>query len=190
MVTTMRAKGVVTYRSPENPNILAAKQLQKQKQEERQARAERRANTPVPNWIAYKDIVFKVGVNVDETGRWLGGKLPPCKVCGGILPPREHHICSGFEPKFVEHTPERKERWEAKREEIRESRLKRPPTCSVCGEEMEDIEDGQWHWEQHEGKPEREHYAVDGEHDGDLDGYEDEPEEDWCDEDDGDPDCD
>jgi hypothetical protein len=186
-----RAKGVVTYRSPENPNILAAKQLQKQKQEEAAARRAARYSQPVPNWIAYKDIVFKVGVNVDETGRWLGGKLPPCKVCGGILPPREHHVCSSFQPKFVEYTPERKERWEAKREEIREARrLNRGVFCSECGDLLECPEDAQWHFEDHGGKPYREHYALDGEHDGDLDGYEDEPEEDYCEGDDDGYDCD
>ena len=55
---------------------------------------------------------------------------------------------------------------------------------------MDDPEDAQWHWEDHEGKPERRHYAVDGEHDGDLDGYDDVPEEDHCEGDDDGYDCD
>lgn len=41
-----------------------------------------------------------------------------------------------------------------------------------------------------EGKPEREHDAVDGEPDGDMEGYEDEPEEDYCEGDDDGYDCD
>ena len=75
-------------------------------------------------------------------------------------------------------------------DEIRETRRAgRGVFCSECGVLLEDPEDAQWHFEDHEGRPERNHYAVDGEHDGDLDGYDDEPEEDYCDEDDG-YDCD
>lgn len=101
------------------------------------------------------------------------------------------HVCEGYKPQFVDHTPERKERWEAEREETRESRRQlKAVTCSVCGEILECPEDAEWHWEQHEGKPEREHYAIDGEPDGDLDGYEDEPEEDYCEGHDDGYDCD
>lgn len=156
------------------------------------AKAERQAKRdaePVPNWRCYPKL-FIIGKNIDHLGNWLGGKLPPCYVCGGNLPPREHHICDGYKAKFVEHTPERKERWEAQREEIRETRRAgRGVFCSECGALLEDPEDAQWHFEDHEGRPERKHYAVDGEHDGDLDGYDDEPEQDYCDEDDG-YDCD
>lgn len=160
--------------------------------EKAKAKAERQAKRdaePVPNWRCYPT-VFKVGVNIDETGRWLGGRLPRCKVCEANLHPGENHKCDGFKPKFKEHTKEAHERWEAKREEIRESRRAlRGVFCSECDELMEDPSDAEWHFEDHGGKPCRNHYAIDGEPDGDLDGYEDEPEEDWCDEDDGD-DCD
>lgn len=88
----------------------------------------------------------------------------------------------------MEHTPERKERWEGKREEIRESRP-RGVYCSECNELLDCPEDAQWHFEDHGGKPERNHYALDGEPDGDLDGYDDEPEDDYCEDDDG-YDCD
>ncbi len=185
-----RAKGVVTYRSPVNPNILAAEELAKQKEEQRRERAAARAAAPVPNYICYP-AAFK---DYDpKTGRWKGGpsRLPTCHVCGGNLPPMENHVCAGFTPKYVERTEETKQRWEAKREEIRESRQRKlHPTCSVCGEEIEDFEMGQWHWDSHEGVPERVHQAVDGEPDGDLDGYEDEPEEDYCEGDDDGYDCD
>jgi hypothetical protein len=50
---------------------------------------------------------------------------------------------------------------------------------------MPELEDAEWHWNDHEGRPEREHQAVNGDED-DLSGYEDEPEDDYC-EDDGDP---
>jgi hypothetical protein len=172
----------IVYSSPENPNILAAKKLLKEREEARKERRIRDAERPVPNHICYKDSAFK---------DWKpGDKIPPCWVCGGLLHRNEHHICDGFEPMFVEHTPERKERWEAQREEIRETRrLGRGVFCTECGELMEDPEDAQWHAEDHGGKAYRELYALDGEPDGDLEGYDDEPEEDYCDEDDG-YDCD
>jgi hypothetical protein len=158
-----------------------------------QAKAERQAKRdaePVPNWRCYP-MVFIVGKNIDHNGNWLGGMLPKCRVCEDRLPPREHHVCSGFTPKYVERTEETKQRWEAKREEIRESRQRqRYATCSVCGEEIEDFEMGQWHWDSHEGLPERVGQGVDGEHDGDLDGYDDVPEEDHCEGDDDGYDCD
>lgn len=178
----------IVYKSPENPNIAAAKTLLKERAEKTAVRREARGNAPVPNYICYAWLF----PNYDpKTGRGAPSPLPKCKKCEGIIAPKEHHVCSGFQPKFVEHTPERKERWEAKREEIRESRRQlKAVTCSVCGEILECPEDAEWHWEQHEGKPEREHYAVDGEPDGDLDGYEDEPEEDFCEGDDDGYDCD
>ena len=186
-----RAKGVVTYRSPVNPNILAAEELAKQKEEQRRERAAARAATPVPNWICYQNILFFVGKNVDEKGNWLGGLLPPCKRCGERIHPKDNHVCPGFTPKYVERTEETEQRWEAKREEIRETRrAQRGVFCTECGDLLEDPEDAQWHYEDHGGKPYREHYAVDGEPDGDLDGYEDEPEEDYCEGDDDGYDCD
>jgi hypothetical protein len=141
-----------------------------------------RAETEVPNRICYADTAFK---------DWKpGDKIPTCHRCDAILHPNENHKCPGFQPKYVQRTPERKERWEAQREAIHESRAGMCGVfCSECGEHLEDFEDGQWHWEDHQGKPERHHYAIDGEPDGDLEGYEDEPEEDYCEDDDG-YDCD
>jgi hypothetical protein len=169
------------------------------------AKAEReakRAATPVPNWIAYKDILFVVGKNVDHNGNWLGGLLPKCKVCEGHLPPREHHECSGFVPKYVEHDEAWHERQEARREEIRASKPKAIPTCDECGAEMLTLEDGQWHEEncvtdetrilRHENRLHAryaDHSAVNGDED-DVSGYEDEPEDDCCEGDDDGYDCD
>lgn len=178
----------IVYRSPENPNVLAAKKLLEQKREEAAARREARANAPVPNYICYAWLF----PNFDpKTGKGAPSPLPKCKKCDGIIHPMDNHKCEGFTPKYVERTEETKQRWEAKREEIRESRQRqRYPTCSVCGEEIEDFEMGQWHWDSHEGLPERVRQAVDGEHDGDLDGYDDVPEEDHCEGDDDGYDCD
>ena len=180
----------IVYKSPENPNVLAAKKLHKERAEANAARREARANAPVPNYICYAWLF----PNFDpKTGKGAPKPVPKCPKCEGTIFPMEHHDCPGFTPKYVEHTPEWKEKQEARREEIRESRRaerQRYPTCSVCGEEIEDFEAGQWHWEDHEGKPERERYALDGEHDGDLDGYDDEPEEDYCEGDDDGYDCD
>lgn len=118
-----RPKGVVVYRSPENPLVAEAEKNQKQErlrlQTERAERRERREERGVPNWIAYQGIVFVVGKNVDENGKWLGGKLPKCRVCEGILHPQENHQCEGFTPKYVEHDEAWKERQEYKREYAR-----------------------------------------------------------------------
>jgi hypothetical protein len=35
---------------------------------------------------------------VDENGNWLGGKVPPCIKCKGLLHPNEHHVCPGYMP--------------------------------------------------------------------------------------------
>ena len=116
--------------------------------------------------------------------------LPPAR-CVVVCSPNRNHVCDGYKAKYVEHTPERKERWEAQREEIRETRRAgRGVYCSECDDLMEDPDEAQWHLEDHGGRPERDHYAVDGEHDGDLDGYDDEPEEDYCEGDDDGYDCD
>jgi hypothetical protein len=55
--------------------------------------------TPPPNWRCYTT-VFVVGENIDEHGNWLGGRLPQCRVFQGLLPPREHHECPGYYPKY------------------------------------------------------------------------------------------
>ena len=192
----MRPKGVVSVRSVNNPTgVLAeeAKTINREKQEERIARAERRANQEVPNYKCYPNL-FPPHLYDPKTGRWSGGILPACRVCGIRLQPNENHKCEGFKPKYKEHTKESHERFEARREEIKETRRQiseAPPVCSVCGEEMPDYwTDGQRHWDAHEGRPVRDHYALDGEPDGDLDGYDDEPEDDYCDGDDDGCDCD
>jgi hypothetical protein len=177
----------IVYRSPENSNVLAAKKQLEQKREETAARREARANAPVPNYICYSWLFPDFD---PKTGKGAPSPLPKCKKCEGPIFPMEHHVCSGFKPKYVEHTPERRERWEAKREEIRESRPERRIVCSVCGEELPEPEDAEEHWYNHEGGAQRERYAVDGEHDGDLDGYDDVPEEDYCEGDDDGYDCD
>lgn len=188
-----RATGVVGI-EPSEPTgalYLEAKARLKAKADRAAARKAARDSQPVPNWIAYQHVLFFVGKNVDHNGNWLGGRLPTCKVCGGNLPPREHHVCSGFTPKYAERTEETKQRWEAKREEIRETRrAQRGVFCTECGDLLEDPENAQWHFEDHGGKPYREHYALDGEPDGDLEGYDDEPEEDYCEGDDDGYDCD
>jgi hypothetical protein len=181
-----RAQGVIgTVEEPSGFLANQAKQIQKQRQEQRLIAAATAKPFVMLNKHTYAWLYEQWKANG-------GGKLPKCKRC------REYtihwdepaHVCEGYKPQFVEHTPERKERWEAEREEIRESRRQlKAVMCSVCGEILECPEDAEWHWEQHEGKPEREHYAIDGEPDGDLDGYEDEPEEDYCEGDDDGYDC-
>ena len=146
-----RPKGVVTYRSPVNPIAEEAKQRQQQKQEQLAAERERRAARPVPNYLCYPE-AFKL--YDPKTGRWHGGRLPKCRVCECTLQPTENHVCEGFKPKYVEHDEAWHERWEERREMIREAKRN--------GTFFSEDED-------------------------DLSGYEDEPEEDWCDEDDGDP---
>lgn len=181
----------IVYKPLKGDKVEAAKKLLKERADEAKARATARANAPVPNRICYQHTAFK---------DWKpGDKLPHCTRCEARLDPNENHVCpvklgtEEFKPKYKEHTEETKERWEAQREEIRKTRrsmLIAPPKCSVCGEELEDFEAGEWHFEDHGGKPEKEHYARDGEPDGDLDGYDDEPEEDYCEGDDDGYDCD
>ena len=152
----MRAKGtIVTLPDKEPFGFLVdeAKRLQQQRQE-RKIVSGAKPPSPPPNWKCYP-MIFVVGKNIDEHGNWKGGRLPRCRKCQGNLPPREHHVCPGFQPMFPTADPEeRRAKWEARREMIREAKRN--------GTFFSEDED-------------------------DLSGYEDEPEEDWCDEDDGDP---
>jgi hypothetical protein len=152
----VRAKGtIVTLPDKEPFGFLVdeAKRLQQQRQE-RKIVSGAKPPSPPPNWKCYP-MIFVVGKNIDEHGNWKGGRLPRCRKCQGNLPPREHHVCPGFQPMFPTADPEeRRAKWEARREMIREAKRN--------GTFFSEDED-------------------------DLSGYEDEPEEDWCDEDDGDP---
>ena len=192
---TQRSEGVVVS-APSQPKGALWEQAQavlKAKAAASKERAIARAERPVPNRIAYATTAFK---------DWKPGmKLPHCKRCHARLDPEENHVCpvklgiEDFKPKYIEHTQEREERREAKRAEIRESResQRRRIVCSVCGEDMPELEDAEAHYYScgEESRAVWEGgYAVDGEPDGDLDGYEDEPEEDYCEGDDDGYDCD
>jgi hypothetical protein len=89
-----RPKGVVVYRSPVNPIAEEAKKHQRQLQRQRQEARAARADRPVPNRIAYADTAFKD--RYDANGKWLGGKVPRCRKCDGLLHPEENHRCPGF----------------------------------------------------------------------------------------------
>jgi hypothetical protein len=141
----MRPKGKVIYRSLDNPEIQkAVREAHKAVVGERvrlqTQRAERRER-PVPNWKCYP-MVFIVGKNIDEYGNWLGGKLPKCRVCEGILRPKDNHQCEGYQPKFAEHDQEWHERQDARREEIRKAKRQREvPTCKWCGIDLPEFDD-------------------------------------------------
>ncbi len=174
-----------------------AKAILKAKEQAATVRRAERANTPVPNHIAYRNIVFFVGKNIDHNGNWLGGLLPKCRKCEERLDPKDHHVCSGFTAKYVQHDQDWHDRQDQRREDIEESR---PWTydydgepiviCDVCGERMYDPEDAYRHEEDHGGKPEDNRHTRDGEPDGDLDGYDDEAEDDYCEGADDGYDCD
>jgi hypothetical protein len=152
----MRAKGTIVTLPDKEPSgflVDEAKRLQQQRRE-RKIVSGAKPPSPPPNWKCYP-MIFVVGKNIDEHGSCKGGRLPRCRKCQGNLPPREHHVCPGFQPMFPTTDPEeRRAQWEARREMIREAKRN--------GTFFSEDED-------------------------DLSGYEDEPEEDWCDEDDGDP---
>lgn len=175
---------------PSGALYLEAQLILKTKAEKSAARKAERYSRPVPNWKCYP-MVFIVGKNIDHNGNWLGGRLPKCRVCEERLHPKENHVCSGFKPKYVEHDEAWHERQEAKRAEIRASK-RRIITCSGCGAEIESQDETRWHdehCEQDRDSWRSEHYAINGDED-DLSGYEDEPEEDYCEGDDDGYDCD
>jgi len=86
-----RPKGVMVYSSPKNPIAEAAKQHQRQLQEERDSAAKRRYDN-APNTVCYADTAFK---------DWQPGMpIPKCLKCRGRLHPTEHHNCPGFIPRY------------------------------------------------------------------------------------------
>jgi hypothetical protein len=148
-----RPKGVWTYKSPVNAIAEEAKKRQRQKQELLAAARAKRAERPLLNRDRYPNLYAK----------WLAGKergytkQPKCPVCREAVLHWDEpaHQCEGFKPMFPTADPEeRRAKWEARREMIREAKRN--------GTFFSEDED-------------------------DLSGYEDEPEDDWCDEDDGDP---
>jgi len=96
-----------------------------------------------PNYICYPE-AFKG--RVDKHGNWLGGKLPRCRVCKGLLPPKENHVCSGYVPQlpYTDYEAHIK-RMELLREDHEEAidnaredrRYERLHTCKRCGEQVE-----------------------------------------------------
>jgi hypothetical protein len=150
----MRPQGKVLFDDTlvPNPIVDEAKKQQRQKQELIRLRREARPERPLLNKDRYPEMYAK----------WLKwypsgyGKQPKCPVCreATIFWNEEAHECPGFSPMYQEHDQAWQDRWEARREMIREAKRN--------GTFFSEDED-------------------------DLSGYEDEPEEDWCDEDDGDP---
>ena len=186
MVTRPDADGVA---------LKEAKALLKAKTERLRAERERRAAHPVAEHPPATQR------RRSRTGS-RGWRCHGATVCGDLLHPSENHKCSGFVPKYVEHDEAWHERQEFRREEMRASKTKAVPVCDECGEEMPTLLDGQYDEEycvtdetraaRHHQPPcacLRTHNAI-NDHEDDLSGYEDEPEEDYCEGDDDGYDCD
>jgi hypothetical protein len=117
----MRAKGVVVTLPDKEPRGVLANEAKKI-QHQRQERKIISKPSPPPNWKCYT-MLFKVGVNIDANGNWLGrSRLPRCNRCHGVLSPREHHVCPGYAHKYKERTQEDWENIESKRRERRQER--------------------------------------------------------------------
>jgi hypothetical protein len=187
----MRPQGTVLFDDTltVHPVIAEAKKQQRQKQELIRLRREARPERPLLNKDRYPNLY----------AQWLAGKergytkLPNCPVCReAVIHWNEPaHECPGFKPMYEEHDQEWHDRKDAEREAIREAKRGNGIYCDGCGELVESEDDARWHDEHCERDPESDswrihHIAVNGDED-DLSGYEDPPEEDWCDEDDGDP---
>jgi hypothetical protein len=188
----LRKQGVVVTLPEDKPvglEIEAREFLAKEKQRLQADRA-RRAAIPVPNWKCYPEAFAG---RVDEHGNWLPGVstyLPKCKVCGGTLHKNENHVCDGFVPKYEDFSPERLARLEQRRQDIHAARI-RPKGiwCGGCDALIESEDDARWH-DEHCGEGSVvDHRAINGDED-DLSGYEDEPEDDYCEGDDDGYDCD
>lgn len=111
-----RGVAVVLPAKPKGYLAVEAELILREREERRQAEAQRRAARLVPNTICYKEAFadWKPGVRV-----------PRCNRCDAILHPNENHKCEGFTPKYVEHDEEWHERQEAKRGYAREMREER-----------------------------------------------------------------
>jgi hypothetical protein len=151
-----RATGtIVTLPDKEPKGFYAdeAKTRQRQKQEKAIARAEARANTPIPNYVCYR-FLFP---NFDpKTGKGAPRPLPKCRVCrDAVLHPMEHHVCPGFTPLYVEHDQEWRDRMEVRREHIREAIRNGEfysddydePEYDYCEEDDDCEDDGDPMWE-------------------------------------------
>ncbi len=177
-----RTRGIAVEAPVKPKGYLAveADRILAEREERRKAAAIARAEREVPNTICYKEAFAD----------WKpGDKVPRCNRCDGLLHPGENHKCEGYKPKYEVWSDERKELAAARREATREARQPNRIVCSVCGDEIPEYEDAEWHWEDHEGRPEREHHAVNGDED-DLSGYEDYDDGDYCEGDDDGWDCD
>jgi hypothetical protein len=120
----MRPKGTVVYRTPEQPDVKALEQEQRQDREERRVAAiERRENRVLLNKHTYASLYEEYQARVAAGGT---RKLPHCKRCDATLQWEEPaHVCPGFTPKYVEHDEEWHERREARRQAIREAKWER-----------------------------------------------------------------
>jgi len=197
----MRPKGVIVYKTPKPAFKIAPPVETGERQEPEQPQRPKgvlvKGDRPKPpNYICYP-MLFGPGMPYDfdpKTLTWRDGKakrVPKCRVCDGLIHPMENHACEGFKPKYVDHDDAWHERQEAKQEEIRASK-EHVIRCGGCGDALEDEDDARWHDEHCERDPDswrRGHYALNGDED-DLSGYEDEPEEDYCEGDDDGYDCD
>lgn len=86
-----------------------AKTIQRQKQEQELARAERREQryNTMPNRVTYADTAFK---------DWQDGDpIPECVKCHAKLYPNEHHDCPGFIPRYRTNSLSREERREMRK---------------------------------------------------------------------------
>jgi hypothetical protein len=106
-----RAQGVIVTEAVEPTGVLAAEaeEILRRKQEEREARAERREERyrTMPNRVCYADTAFK---------DWKeGDNIPPCIKCGALLHPEEHHDCPGFHPRYQPNKPSPEERMKMRR---------------------------------------------------------------------------
>lgn len=101
-----------------NPIAEEAKKRQRQKKEESRLRRIALADRALLNKHTYPELY-------EAWKAKGGGKLPKCKRCReAVLHWNEPaHVCEGFKPMFAEHDEEWRERWDARREAIREAKL-------------------------------------------------------------------